>query len=70
MPAFSARRTTLVKCPKLDGFTDIIDAILKADCQLHRKQRHTVKRIFERLRDQYGFDGGYTIIKDYVRHHR
>ena len=34
------------------------------------KQRHTTKRIFERLRDEYGFDGGYTIVKDYVREHR
>ena len=35
-----------------------------------RKQRHTAKRIFERLRDEYGFDGGYTTVKDYVREHR
>ena len=34
---------------------------------VHRKQRHTAKRIFERLRDEHGFDGGYTIVKDYVR---
>ncbi len=33
----------------------------------HRKQRHTAKRVFERLRDEHGFTGGYTIIKDYVR---
>ena len=26
-----------------------------------RKQRHTAKRIFDRLRDEYGFTGGYTI---------
>ena len=32
--------------------------------------RHTAKRIFERLRDEYGFDGGYTTVKDYVREHR
>ena len=25
-----------------------------------------MKRIFERLRDEYGFTGGYTIVKDYV----
>ena len=35
-----------------------------------RKQRHTAKRIFERLRDEYGFDGGYTTVKDYVRENR
>lgn len=31
------------------------------------KQWHTVKRIFERLRDEHGFDGGYTVVKDDVR---
>ena len=35
-----------------------------------RKQRHTAKRIYGRLRDEYGLDGGYTIVKDYVREHR
>jgi hypothetical protein len=31
------------------------------------KQRHTAKRIFERLRDKHGFAGGYTVVKDHVR---
>ena len=35
-----------------------------------RKQRHTAKRIHDQLRDEYGFDGRYTIVKDYVREHR
>ena len=35
-----------------------------------RKQRHTAKRIFEWLRDEYRFDGGYTTVKDYVRENR
>ena len=35
-----------------------------------RKQRHTAHRIFERLRDEHGFAGGYTIVKDYVRSRR
>ena len=38
--------------------------------RVYRKQRHTAKRIFERLRDEHGFTGGYTIVKDYVREHR
>ena len=56
--------------PKLEPFTGVIDAILEADRSVPRKQRHTVKRIFERLRDEYGFDGQHTIVKDYVREHR
>ena len=66
------RRTKPVRRPKLDGFTGIIDAILEADADpdVPRKQRHTAQRIFERLRDEHGFTGGYTIVKDYVRSRR
>ena len=35
-----------------------------------KKQGHTAKRIYERLRDESGFDGGYTTVKDYVRENR
>ena len=52
--------------PKLDAFTGVIDAILTADQDRPKKQRHTSKRIFERLRDEHGFTGGITIVKDYV----
>ena len=64
------RRRQPPKRPKLDPFTDIIDRILEEDQTVHRKQRHTAKRIFERLRDEHGFGGGYTIVKDYVRERR
>ena len=63
---------------KLEGFTEVIDRILRDDpvsrtgqaLGLPGKQRHTAKRIHERLRDEHGFDGRYTIVKDYVREHR
>ena len=66
------RRTRPVRRPKLEGFTGIIDAILEADAvpDVPRKQRHTAHRIFERLRDEHGFTGSYTIVKDYVRSQR
>ena len=64
------RRQTAPRKPKLENYTGIIDRMLDDDHQVPRKQRHTAKRIFERLRDEYGFDGGYTIVKDYVREHR
>lgn len=64
------QREIPVKRPKLGPYTDIIDQILAADLLVPRKQRHTVKRIFARLRDEYGFTGGYTIVKDYVRERR
>jgi len=52
--------------PKLGAFTGAIDAIMLADKDRPKKQRHTSKRIFERLRDEHGFTGGITIVKDYV----
>ena len=74
MLAFSAppgyRRSDPPKRPKLGPFTDIIDRILEEDRTVHRKQRHTAKRIFERLRDEHGFTGKQTIVKDYVRERR
>ncbi len=61
------RRQRPIKRPKLDGFTEIIDAWLDGDKDVHRKQRHTAKRVYDRLREEHGFTGGYTIIKDYIR---
>ncbi|MCP4730359.1 MAG: IS21 family transposase, partial [Roseibacillus sp.] len=52
--------------PKLDPFTGVIDAIMASDKDRPKKQRHTAKRIFERLRDEQDFTGGMTIVKDYV----
>ena len=64
------RRQTPPKRPELEPYTGVIDRILEDDLRLPKKQRHAAKRIFERLRDEYGFGGGYTIVKDYVREHR
>ena len=64
------RRQTPPHRPKLEPYTGVIDQILQKDHSVPKKQRHTAKRIFERLRDEYGFDGGYTTVKDYVREHR
>ncbi len=52
---------------KLGPFVEIIHGILEADKKVHHKQRHTGKRIFERLRDEYGYTGGLTIVRDEVR---
>ena len=58
----TAKRTS-----KLDPFVPIIEEILSSDRKVHRKQRHTSRRIFERLRDEHGYDGGETIVKSVVR---
>jgi len=64
------QRTAAPIRPKLDGFTAIIDQILEDDKRVIKKQRHTAKRIFERLRDEHGFTGKLTIVTDYVREKR
>src|SRR5215212_716001 len=56
--------------PRLGAFTAIIDRILDDDRSAPAKQRHTAKRIHERLRAEHGFAGGYTTVKDYVRERR
>jgi len=70
MLAFSVppgyRRSRPLPRPKLDAFVGLIDRILEDDKGRPSKQRHTSKRIFERLRDEHGFVGGVTIVKDYV----
>ncbi len=61
------QRQQPVRRPKLGPWIGVIDAILDDDKQRPAKQRHTAKRIFDRLREEHGFSGGYTIVKDYVR---
>lgn len=60
-------RTKPVSKPKLGPLLPVIDAILAADGSAPVKQHHTAKRIFERLRDEHGYAGGYTVVKDHVR---
>ena len=64
------QRTKPVRRPKLDAFVAIIDQVLLEDRERPKKQRHTAKRIFERLCDEHGFTGGITIVRDYVRLHK
>ena len=64
------RRQGRPRRPTLEPFTGVIDVVLEGDSRVPRKQRHTAKRIFKRLREEYGFEGQYTIVKDYVREQR
>ena len=52
---------------KIEPFLEIIDEILKGDKTVHRKQHHTARRIFDRLKHEYGYPGGYTSVKGVVR---
>jgi len=53
--------------PVLGPYLETIHAILEADKDAPKKQRHTAKRVFERLRDEEGYPGKITVVQDAVR---
>jgi len=60
-------RRTKSRASKLDPFRPIIEKILRDDRTRHHKQRHSAKRIFDRLQEEHGYDGGITIVQEAVR---
>jgi transposase len=52
--------------PVLGPFVALIHEILEADKLAPKKQRHTAKRILERLREA-GYQGGRTVVQEEVR---
>ncbi|MGI5132489.1 IS21 family transposase [Pseudonocardia sp. CA-107938] len=65
-PRRPAVRSTVV----LDGVRGLIDAMLVADLDAPRKQRHTAKRIHERLRGEHDAAVSYSYVAKYVHHRR
>ena len=61
----TARRPSVI-----DPYRDAIEAMLDEDSRTWRKQRHTARRIHERLRDEHGADIGYTTVQKYVKERR
>lgn len=55
---------------KLGPYLPVIEEILASDRDAPPKQRHTSKRIFERLRDEHGYAGGITQVKEAVARQR
>jgi transposase len=56
--------------PVFGSFRVVVEAILHADEQAPRKQRHTARQIFRRLQDEHGYTGGYDQVRRYVQQHR
>ena len=52
---------------KLDAYKDTIDRWLMEDKAVWHKQRHTAKRIYDRLTSEEGYDGSYPIVQRYVK---
>ena len=61
------RRRKPVRRPIIEPVLPLIEQILQDDTKAPKKQRHTAKRIWERLRDEYGFPGGQSSIRAVVR---
>jgi transposase len=53
--------------PKLGPYRALIDSWLEADREAPRKQRHTAKRIWQRLVDEHGVDVAEVTVRQYVR---
>jgi hypothetical protein len=60
------RRSERPASKKLGSHMAWIDKVLEDEKSVHAKRRHTAHRIFERLRDEEGFSGGYTIVRQYL----
>jgi transposase len=56
--------------PKLGPFVGVVNQILLDDRDVLKKQRHTAVRIFERLRDEHAYQGGYTVVREFVAKER
>jgi transposase len=52
--------------PVIGGYLSVIEAWLEADEKAPHKQRHTAKRIHERLVEEYGFTGSARRIREVV----
>lgn len=51
----------------LDPYKPIIDDWLAEDRKHWSKQHHTAKRVHERLRDEEGFKGSYSVVQRYMK---
>jgi transposase len=70
-PVPPAKRTpTSRSAPKLGAYREVIDRWLVDDLEAPRKQRHTAKRIWQRLVDEHGARVAETTVRDYVRRRR
>lgn len=56
--------------PKLGPYRSLIDEWLRADREAPRKQRHTARRVWERLRDEHGVEVSERQVRRYVRRRR
>ena len=56
-------RSTPRPCPAMDRYMDIVRQWIGDDESAPRKQRHTAKRVFDRLVDEYAFAGSEVTVR-------
>ena len=54
------------KPSKLDPFKPIIQEWLDEDKKYWRKQHHTAQRVYERLLEECGYTGSYSVVQRYI----
>ncbi len=65
---FSPKPPLMVEKPSiLDSFKPVIDQWLEDDKKHWKKQHHTARRIYERLVDEQGYTGSYSIVQRYLK---
>jgi transposase len=69
-PVPPGRKVAERRAVVLDGVRDLIDGMLREDLAAPRKQRHTAKRVFERLCDEHGAQASYSYVAKYVARRR
>lgn len=63
-----ARKVAVRAAPRLDPVKALIDAMLREDLEAPKKQRHTARRVLDRLIDEHALTGiTYSTVRDYVR---
>ena len=67
---WSYRRERVPQEPVMGAVAEIVRRWLEEDLSKPRKQRHTAKRIWQRLVSEYEFSGGQSTVRQWVRKHR
>lgn len=60
------RKNPVRQCPVLGQYKEKIDQWLRGDQQVKKKQRHTSRRIWQRLKNEEGFSGAESSVRRYV----
>ena len=61
------QRHATAACPKLDAYKARIQLMLSENKCHPARGHHSAKEIYQKIRDEDGFEGGYTIVKDFIR---